>query len=213
VTARGIDLKSLTRKSKKGDWSFFKDKPTSRSDRRRIINEAWVLPRPRKTKYKGGFPLHFEKKIIRRMGLTPNDLILHPFGGAAEYGLRFDIRRETRPDIQCDAHFLPVRDRALDGVILDPPYDDALAETLYDTAKLRPLKYSQFVREAVRVLKPGGMLVVYHYVTTPRVDGTDLIRRVFLETRAWHRLRSVKIHRKHGVNSTVQGRLMEEAKA
>lgn len=29
-----------------------------------IPTEIWVLPRPRKNKYKGGFPLHFEKKVV-----------------------------------------------------------------------------------------------------------------------------------------------------
>lgn len=182
--------------------------PDARSECRKITNEAWVLPRPRlNRKYKGGFPMHFEKRILRRLALTPADAILHPFGGAAEYGLRIDIKADTKPDIVADAHHLPIRDGVMQVVIVDPPYNKQYAEQLYDTAKLGPLRFSRYTEEAVRVLAPGGYLVMYHFLTTPRIPGTDLIRRIFVETRVWHSLRSVKIHRKHGSHSSVQSRL------
>jgi DNA-binding XRE family transcriptional regulator len=43
-------------------------------------------------------------------------------------------------------------------VILDPPYSDEEALELYATPKLRP---AQYTREAVRVCKLGGWVVVY----------------------------------------------------
>ena len=55
-----------------------------------VPTETWVLPRPRKVRYKGGFPLHFEKKLWRLLGEPVS--VLHPFGGKAEIGVRVDER-------------------------------------------------------------------------------------------------------------------------
>ena len=105
---------------------------------------TWVLPRPRKNKYKGGFPLHFEQKLWRELG-SPSK-VLHPFGGMAELGDRVDINPDTRPDAIGDAHDLHwIADDSYDLVILDPPYDDEQARKLYKTPKLR---YKDYIKEA-----------------------------------------------------------------
>jgi len=156
---------------------------------------AWVLPRPRKTKYKGGFPLHFEIKLLRELEIDPEKhKILQPFGGHAEYGIRMDINPDVEPDIVGDAHNMHMfKDEEFDLVILDPPYSDKYSKELYGTGKLSFKKYTS---EAVRVVKPMGYIVMYHYLATPRLDGTNLIMRIFLETRIWHKLRCVHIYRK-----------------
>jgi hypothetical protein len=39
---------------------------------------TWILPRPRTNpSYKGGFPRHFEVKLMRLYNMP--DLVLHPF--------------------------------------------------------------------------------------------------------------------------------------
>ena len=158
---------------------------------------AWVLPRPRKCKYLGGFPLHAELKLIKECGVDPkNDQckILHPFGGMAEYGVRVDINPEVKPDYVGDAHNLDMfGNEIFDVVFLDPPYNDAYSKSLYNTGKLEFKKYTQ---ESVRVLKKNGYLIMYHYAATPRIPGTVMIKRVFIETRIWHKLRCVHIHKK-----------------
>ena len=162
-----------------------------------IENLAWVLPRPSKSQYIGSFPLHFEKKLLRLLGLHPDGvfrhLILHPFGGKVEFGLRLDILPQVEPDIVGDAHQLPFRDEVFDCVILDPPYTDEHSKRLYNTGKL---KFGRYTSEAVRVLKDGGYLVFYHWIATPRIPNTVLVKRILLETRVWHKLRCVHIHRK-----------------
>lgn len=161
----------------------------------RIENLAWVLPRPRKSKYKGGFPLHFEKKLLRELNISPEKhKILHPFGGYAEYGIRVDINPEVEPDIVGDAHNLHMlKDNHFDLVILDPPYTDKYSKELYRTGKLRFKKYTA---EAVRVTKSGSYIAMYHFLATPRLDNTKLVMRIFLETRIWHKLRCVHIYQK-----------------
>lgn len=160
-----------------------------------ITNLAWVLPRPRRfNKYIGGFPEYFEKRIYREVGIDPTfHLILHPFGGMAEIGYRVDIRLEVRPSVVGDAHRLPFKDETFDCVLLDPPYNEDYAKRLYGTENP---KFGAYTREAVRVLRKGGILIVYHYLATPSIPHTRLVKRIFLETRMWHKLRCIHIHEK-----------------
>lgn len=164
--------------------------------KKKIENIAWVLPRPRKiNKYIGGFPLHFEKKLLKLLNIDLNvHKILHPFGGMAEFGERVDIKPEVKPDYIGDAHNMDwIKDNAYDLVILDPPYNEEYSKRLYGTKKPQWKKYTA---EAVRVLKEKGYLVVYHYLATPRIENTILVKRIFLETRIWHKLRCIHIHQK-----------------
>lgn len=158
-----------------------------------IQNFAWVLPRPNKSRYVGSFPLYFESRLLDLLRVPKSAQILHPFGGKAEFGIRCDINPETQPDVVADAHALPFADDTLDLVILDPPYSDAYAERLYAT---KGVKFKKYTAEAVRVLKENGWLVMYHYLATPSIRGTVLTKRIFLETRMWHKLRCIHIHRK-----------------
>jgi len=156
---------------------------------------AWVLPRPNKSKYRGGFPLHFEIKLLRLLGIDPaTQKILHPFGGQAEYGVRVDINPETNPDVVGDAHNLPFPDSSFDLVVLDPPYSDKYSEDLYKTGKV---KFGVYTKEAVRVCKPGGFVVMYHFYATPSLKGTKFVKRILMETRLWHKARVIHIHQKN----------------
>lgn len=153
---------------------------------------TWVLPRPRRNKYKGGFPLHFEKKLWRLLGEPKK--VLHPFGGMAEIGDRVDVLSEVNPTWIGDAHNLDfIKDNTYDLVILDPPYNDEESAKLYGTGKL---KYGKYVGEAVRVCKIGGYVAIYHWVMTPRPDGTKFDKRIVILTRTWHRPRVCCVFKK-----------------
>lgn len=158
-----------------------------------ITSLAWVLPRPNKNKYWGGFPLHFESRLLDLLRLKRGNMILQPFGGYAELGIRLDINQAVGPDIIADAHHLPFRDNTFDLVLLDPPYSDKLAKDMYDG---KPPKFKQYSKEAVRVTKEGGFIVMYHFLAMPAIRGTRTVYRIFIETRKWHRLRCVHIHKK-----------------
>lgn len=167
-----------------------------------IDTETWVLPRPRTDAYVGGFPLHFEQRLIRVVaGLQGrgdweygNGNVLHPFGGLAEIGDTVDLNATTTPTWVGDAHDLSfIGDNTYDLVIVDPPYSDEEAEWLYSTP---PLKWGVFVTEAVRVCRVGGHIALYHVKQPPRPDGTKLVRRIVVLTRTWHAPRVCFVFRK-----------------
>ena len=153
-----------------------------------IPRTLWWLPRPKQNKFRGGVPLHFEKKLLRLLGEPKR--ILQPFGGAGEHGIKVDLKREFKPDIIADAHYLPFRDDVFDLVLLDPPYSNELAKSLYGTPKLHFKKYTG---EATRVTKPKGFIAVYHYYLCPRLEGTRWYHLLVIVTRVFHHARIVSI--------------------
>lgn len=156
-----------------------------------ISTIVWTLPRPAKSRYKGAFPLYFEQNLVQLLGYP--DRILHPFGGMAEIGTRVDLNPTLEPDVIADAHALPFEDESFDLVILDPPYSDEEARELYDTPKLRPGVYT---REAVRVLAPGGWLVVYGDREPARPARCNHTMRIIVVLRPHHRPRIAGIFQK-----------------
>ena len=154
---------------------------------------AWVLPRPGRDHYPGGYPLWFEERLFNLYGWPSN--ILHLFGGKAKYGIRLDVKSEVAPDVIGDSHYLPFKGDVFDMVVADPPYSNDYSKEMYGTGKL---VYKKWVAEAVRVCKPGGFVVVYHLKWVPRPEGTVSHRRIFLAVRVWHHLRYVGIYQKGG---------------
>ena len=157
---------------------------------------AWCLPRPRRDKYPGGFPMYFERRlldILLSLGAPRDMKILHPFGGHAEYGITIDINSGAGADIIGDAHALPFRDASFDVVILDPPYSNEQSQQLYGSG---PLHFKKYITEAARVLRSGGFLVMYHTHSYPGAPGYRLRARILIETRVNHLARIVHIRQK-----------------
>lgn len=159
-----------------------------------VSNLVWVLPRPRKDHYPGGFPLYFERKLISFLMLQPGSKILHPFGGRAEYGIRIDLEPKTQPDILANAEALPFQDNSFDLVICDPPYTEALAKKIYNCPGP---KFGKWSSEAVRVCKEFGFICLYHWLMMPRLKGTALRTRVIILQRTWGRTRVATILQKN----------------
>lgn len=153
---------------------------------------AWTLPRPPRSRYRGGFPLFFEQNLVQLLGYP--ERILHPFGGRAELGVRVDIDPTVEPDVVGDAHALPFEDGSFDLVVLDPPYSDEEALELYGTTKkLRP---AEFTREAVRVCREGGWVVVYTDREPARPPRCNHTLRIVITLRAYHRPRIAGVFQK-----------------
>ena len=160
-------------------------------------NLAWVLPRPKPDHYKGGMPLHCERWLVelaRDLLDEPEIDLLTLFAGASLYGLRVDLKAEVNPDIIADAHNLPIT-KQFDCIIADPPYSDDEAKELYGTGKL---SYKKWAAECDRLLKPGGLLVIYHkyMMPNPNPERYRVVKRVFIGTRTYHLPRVVIYFRK-----------------
>ncbi len=155
-----------------------------------MIKELWHLPRPARNHYKGGFPLHFEKRLFQ---MYKPQSILQPFGGGALYGLRCDINPDASPDVICDAHLLPFANESFDFVLCDPPYSTNLSGKIYATGQI---KEKEYVNEAVRVCKTGGHIALYHWVMMPRPKGTRHDRIIVIIGRQRHHARICCIFQK-----------------
>ena len=148
-----------------------------------MIKELWHLPRPARNHYRGGFPLHFEKRLFETY--RPHR-ILQPFGGGSLYGLRCDINPEANPDVVCDAHSLPFRSNSFDFVLCDPPYSNDLSGRIYSTGVI---KEKMYVNEAVRVCKVDGYVGLYHSVISPRPKRRSYDRIIVIIGRVRHHAR------------------------
>ena len=151
-------------------------------------NIAWFLPRPKKDRYKGGMPLYAEEWLIK----LANDILgyegnlLNLFCGMNKYGFRIDIKPEVEPDLICDAHELTKHhSEKYDIILADPPYSTEEAKEIYGTPKLN---YKKWTAEAEQLLKPNGLLIVYHkYVMpNPNPDIFEVAKRVFIGNRTYH---------------------------
>ena len=153
-------------------------------------NIAWLLPRPKKHKYKGGMPKYAEEwllELAREILKSKHPKILNLFCGMNKQGFRVDIKEEVNPDIQCDAHKLTkyIGNRVFDIILADPPYSNKESKELYNTPKLN---YKKWTSEATKVLRPGGILIVYHkyIMPNPNINIYKVRKRVFIGTRTYH---------------------------
>ena len=152
-------------------------------------NIAWFLPRPKPDHYKGGMPLYAEEwllKLAREIIGKPDVDILNLFCGMNKQGFRVDIQPDVNPDLICDAHELTkYLSQDFDVILADPPYSDEEAKEIYGTPRLN---YKRWTAEATKLLRPSGLLIVYHKYVVPNPDPNiyRVVRRVFIGNRVWH---------------------------
>lgn len=167
------------------------------------MNLAWFLPRPKQDHYKGGMPLHCEswliqlaKDILNMPDSTLN--MVNLFCGMNKYGLRIDIKEEVNPHILSDAHNFSdkLHGKQQDFILADPPYSNEEAAEIYGTPKLN---YKIWTAECDKVLRPGGLLCVYHKYVMPNPNPTKykVVKRVFIGNRPYHLPRVAIFFRKN----------------
>jgi DNA modification methylase len=155
-------------------------------------NIAWFLPRPKPDRYKGGMPLYCEdwlidlaKDILGKSTLK----MINLFCGMNKHGVRIDLNKEVKPDLILDAHSFADEwyfgEPTVDLIIADPPYSTEEAKEIYGTPKLN---YKKWTAQCDKVLRSGGLLMVYHkYVMpNPNPEKYVVVKRVFIGNRTMH---------------------------
>lgn len=111
----------------------------------------------------GGYPKSFLKHAFATLGVDDPSSVLHLCSGSMKSGVRVDIRPEVSPDIIADCRSVPLPDGSFDAIMCDPPYSEEYAHNLYGTGDSYP-KPGQILKEACRLLRPGGRVGLLHFV-------------------------------------------------
>lgn len=117
----------------------------------------------------GGFPPDFLPWAYRTLGVTDPSRVLHMCSGGVRTGITVDIRAELEPTIVADARAIPLPDASIDWIIADPPYTGVYHRELYGGSDETYPKPSQLLREAGRLLVPGGRVGFLHYLLPRQV--------------------------------------------
>jgi SAM-dependent methyltransferase len=145
----------------------------------------------------GQYPRALIPTMLPWLGCARHE-VLHVCSGSLPpgEGIRVDIRPTAQPDIIADGRKLPLPSGSVAAVMLDPPYSDHYAKELYGVQYPRP---AQLLREAARVVRPGGRIVIVHYITPKPVRGTTFVKAFGLSTGFDMPMRAVTVFQRDGV--------------
>lgn len=140
-------------------------------------------------RYPKGFLRHILK--LRLLGDVRRDDVLHVCSGTLTERWTVDVRPEARPRVQAAGEALPFRDASFPAVLMDPPYSDAYARNLYGVENPRP---AWLLREAARVVVPGGRIGILHVAIPFPPPGCHLVRVWPVSTGVGFRIRALTIY-------------------
>lgn len=128
----------------------------------------------------GGYPVGFLDWAYRTMhspvyGMPDPALVVHLCSGSVRSGITVDIRPEMKPTFVADARHVPLPDASVRWLMADPPYPEDYAANLYATRADYP-RPGELLREAERLLVPGGRVGILHFQVPMHRSGLRLVR-------------------------------------
>ena len=144
-------------------------------------------------RYPNGFLTHVLTLELLGVRRDQRARILHVCSGTLgpEEAWTVDVRAEARPRIVASGTTLPLRDASFRAVMLDPPYSDAYARNLYKTENPRP---SWLLKEAARVVQPGGRIGILHVAVPFAPPGCRLVKVYGISTGVGFRIRAFTVY-------------------
>lgn len=148
----------------------------------------------------GGYPEGFIEQAARLMGLPVDEIgdVVHLCSGSISARFTFDLRDDSAASVRCDVRELPVRTSSVQWVMADPPYDREYAAEIWNMADAYPTPIV-LLREACRILRPGGRVAFLHHLMPNMPDGLVRIATHGVTTGPGYRIRALTIAERTGV--------------
>lgn len=140
----------------------------------------------------GGYPVGLVELAARLMGVTRLEQVVHLCSGSVRGPLTFDVRAACRPAVVADVRILPIRSSSTRWVMADPPYGPDYARELWDLEDVYPTP-TVLLREACRILAPGGRVAFLHHIMPALPDGLERLHTIGVTTGAGYRIRALTI--------------------
>ena len=125
--------------------------------------ETWRCGGPPRTGQMQRYPGRFFANVRRYYPEFMDETVLHMFAGSCEWGTSTDIREETGADVVAPYDAIPLPDHSFSAVLADPPYANHWANEWH--AELP--KPKTILGEAVRLVKPDGLIGILHIIVIP----------------------------------------------
>jgi len=192
-------------------WNIYKILKENRSlkvankcldDYKGVFTTQWACGRPM-SKYKGAYPVGLMNRLANLINFD-GKLILDLFSGTMEKNENhhtLDLDPTLNPTYVADTtKILPIEDYTYDVVRADPPYNvekngKNYSKELYG---VKPVKPYSFVKEAVRILKPGGYLCILHHLVYIKPKRTIRKAVIGITSGPNMRIRTLNIFKKEG---------------
>ena len=141
----------------------------------------------------GRFPKGLLRHVLKLqlLGDVRRAEVLHVCSGTLTERWTVDVRAAARPRVQANGCALPFRAASFRAVLIDPPYSDAYARNLYGVENPRP---SWLLREAARVVMPGGRVGIMHVAIPFAPPACRLVRVWPISTGVGFRIRALTIY-------------------
>ena len=137
--------------------------------KQKVNMSVWLCTNPlRGDKIEGGQGQMFPQRFVSQLNKyypTEGKKVLWMFCGSVRPSKdndTCDIRKETKATYVCSFKDIPEK-KKYDMIIADPPYNAFYAEEW--SADLPKPKH--IIEKAVKLLKPGGILLLFHIIVTP----------------------------------------------
>jgi len=146
----------------------------------------------------GRFPKGWLHHVLRLqlLGAVSRNDVLHVCSGTLTERWTVDLRAEAHPRVIADGRSLPFRDASFPAVLIDPPYSDQYACNLYGTENPAP---SRLLREAARVVQPGGRIGLLHVAVPFAPPGCRVLNVYGVSTGVGFRIRAFTVYQRADV--------------